>query len=66
MDCASYIPEHALDAAIAQQLNVNTGCASLYMRRICHDQQGEFLELDEEFWLHNALKVVVSVKPPKP
>ncbi|WP_255487090.1 UTRA domain-containing protein [Oceanospirillum sediminis] len=50
-----------LEARVADALAVNTGSTGLYIRRLCHDQNGEFLELDEEFWLHNAMKVVVSV-----
>lgn len=52
-----------LEQPIAEALDANTGTTGLYIRRICRDQNGDFLELDEEFWLHNALKVVVSVMP---
>ncbi len=52
-----------LEQPIAEALDANTGNSGLYIRRICRDQSGDFLELDEEFWLHNALKVVVSVMP---
>jgi len=50
-----------LDAQIAEALSVNNGSTGLYIRRICRDQNGVFLEVDEEFWLHNAMKVVVNV-----
>ncbi|WP_028302570.1 UTRA domain-containing protein [Oceanospirillum beijerinckii] len=50
-----------LDAPVAEALGVNTGSTGLYIRRVCRDQNGEFLEIDEEFWLHNAMKVVVQV-----
>lgn len=52
-----------LEQQIAEALDTNTGTSGLYIRRICRDQNGEFLEFDEEFWLHNALKVVASVRP---
>jgi len=52
-----------LEHRIANALGANTGTTGLYIRRICRDQHGDFLELDEEFWLHNALKVVVNVNP---
>lgn len=55
-----------LEPNIAKSLDANLGTTGLYIRRICRDQQGQFLEFDEEFWLHNALKIVVSVLPHMP
>lgn len=52
-----------LEAREADALGVNIGATGLYIHRLCRDQNGEFLELDEEFWLHNSMKVVVSVTP---
>ena len=46
----------------AELLNVNTGSAGLYLQRISHDEDGRFLEFDHEYWLHDALKLVVNVK----
>jgi DNA-binding GntR family transcriptional regulator len=42
-------------------LNVNTGCAGLYLERISRTEVGDFLELDHEYWLHDALKLVVKI-----
>lgn len=46
----------------AQWLNVNTGSAGLYLERVSYAQSGLFLEFDQEYWLHDALKLVVSVE----
>jgi len=45
----------------AELLSVNTGSAGLYLQRISHDEDGRFLEFDHEYWLHDALKLVVNV-----
>lgn len=45
----------------AQLLNVNTGSAGLYLQRISRTKNGTFLEFDHEYWLHDALKLVVKV-----
>ncbi|MFT5706791.1 MAG: DNA-binding GntR family transcriptional regulator [Oceanospirillaceae bacterium] len=52
----------AIIADEARWLNVNTGSAGLYLERISYAQQGQFLEFDQEYWLHDALKLVVNVQ----
>ncbi|MCJ8300916.1 MAG: GntR family transcriptional regulator [Pseudomonadales bacterium] len=52
----------ALVGDTADLLNVNTGSAGLYLQRISHDEGGGFLEFDHEYWLDDALNLVVSVK----
>ncbi len=51
----------ALTGLEAEALGLNTGSAGLYMQRLTFDKQGEFLEFDREYWVHDALKVAVSV-----
>ena len=48
----------------AQWLNVNTGCAGLYLERVSLSQNGDFLEYDQEYWIHDALKLAVNVDEP--
>lgn len=63
------VPDHrdieiyplALKGLEAESLNVNQGTAGLYIHRLSFDQEGEFLELDREYWLHDALKISVHV-----
>lgn len=63
------VPDHrdieiyplALKGLEANSLGVNQGTAGLYIQRLSHDQEGEFLELDREYWLHDALKISVHV-----
>lgn len=50
----------ALTDLEADALNVNPGSAGLFMQRLSYDEQGAFLELDFEYWLHDALKVTVQ------
>ncbi|GAA0693759.1 UTRA domain-containing protein [Marinobacterium maritimum] len=62
-------PEHrdieiyplALKGLEAESLNVNQGAAGLYIQRLSFDQRGDFLELDREYWLHDALKIAVRI-----
>lgn len=62
-------PEHreieiyplALKAGEAEALLVNQGTAGLHVQRLSHDQNGAFLALDREYWLHDALKIVVQL-----
>lgn len=54
----------ALKQPEADALGVSHGAAGLYIQRLSHDQQGTFLELDREYWLHDALKIVVNVGEP--
>jgi len=62
-------PEHrdieiyplAIKGLEADSLGVNQGTAGLYIQRLSHDQRGEFLELDREYWLHDALKISVHI-----
>ncbi|WP_305857962.1 UTRA domain-containing protein [Balneatrix alpica] len=51
----------ALTGQEAEALGVSPGCAGLFIQRLSLDQQGRFLELDQEYWLHDALTVVVQV-----
>lgn len=55
-------PQALLDEE-ALLLGVNQGSAGLYLQRISYDMQGDFLEFDHEYWLHDALKLVVNIKP---
>ncbi len=63
------VPDHreieiyplALKGLEAESLSVNQGAAGLYIQRLSFDQDGEFLELDREYWLHDALKISVQV-----
>ncbi|MFL1465005.1 UTRA domain-containing protein [Marinobacter sp. HN1S83] len=45
----------------AEALGVSAGIAGLYVTRCSHDANGGFIELDEEFWLHDALSIQVDV-----
>lgn len=45
----------------ASILNVNQGSAGLYLERLCYDESGDFLEFDREYWLHDAIKLVVNI-----
>ncbi|GAA0783749.1 UTRA domain-containing protein [Marinobacterium sediminicola] len=62
-------PEHrdieiyplALKGLEAESLHVNQGTAGLYIQRLSFDQHGDFLELDREYWLHDALKISVRI-----
>lgn len=45
----------------AEALGVTAGTAGLYVTRCCRDAQDCFVELDEEFWLHDTLSIQVSV-----
>lgn len=51
----------ALDGIAAEALGVNPGTAGLCLQRLTYDQQGRFLEFDQEYWIHDALKVTVNV-----
>ncbi|WP_293264729.1 UTRA domain-containing protein [Neptunomonas sp.] len=51
----------ALTGDEADALGVNSGSAGLYMQRLTLDKSGVFLEYDREYWLHDALKVIVQV-----
>lgn len=46
----------------AESLGVNAGIAGLYVTRCSRDANGCFIELDEEFWLHDALSIQVEVR----
>ncbi len=45
----------------ASILNVNQGSTGLYLERLCYDENGDFLEFDREYWLHDAIKLVVNI-----
>lgn len=51
----------ALDQAHAQTLNVAAGTPSLYVSRVIYDQFGDVIEVDQEFWRHDALDIMVDV-----
>ncbi|WP_255853601.1 UTRA domain-containing protein [Marinobacterium rhizophilum] len=51
----------ALTGLEADALHVNQGSAGLFMQRLSYDDNDDFLELDFEYWLHDALKVAVQV-----
>jgi DNA-binding GntR family transcriptional regulator len=50
----------ALTGIEAEALGVNPGSAGLYMQRLTLDTDGNFLEFDREYWVHDALKVSVQ------
>lgn len=52
----------ALSGVEAEALGVHSGSAGLYMQRLTLDKSGAFLEYDREYWVHDALKIAVSVK----
>lgn len=45
----------------AEALGVTAGTAGLYVTRCSRDQDGCFVEFDEEFWLHDTLSIQVEV-----
>lgn len=51
----------ALATPQAEALGVTAGIAGLYVTRCCRDADDCFIELDEEFWLHDALSIQVEV-----
>lgn len=51
----------ALVNPYAEALGVNAGIAGLYVTRCSRDADNCFIELDEEFWLHDALSIQVEV-----
>jgi DNA-binding GntR family transcriptional regulator len=51
----------ALDQSHAQTLNVTAGIPSLYVSRAIYDQFGRVVQVDQEFWRHDALDIMVDV-----
>jgi DNA-binding GntR family transcriptional regulator len=51
----------ALVQAHAQTLNATAGTPSLYVARTTYDQFGDVVEVDQEFWRHDALDIMVDV-----
>ena len=51
----------ALDQAHAQMLNAAAGAPSLYVSRVIYDQFGKVVEVDQEFWRHDVLYIMVDV-----
>ncbi len=51
----------ALVQAHAHTLNVTAGTPSLYVARTTYDQFGDVVEVDQEFWRHDALDIMVDV-----
>ena len=50
----------ALSEIPAKALGVAAGTQSLYLSRTILDQSGEVIELDQEFWRHDAIDICVS------
>ncbi len=50
----------ALSEIPAKALGVAAGTQSLYLSRTILDQSGEVVELDQEFWRHDAIDICVS------
>ncbi|OXY81375.1 UTRA domain-containing protein [Oceanimonas doudoroffii] len=51
----------ALDENRAQALGVATGAAALFISRLSRDPAGRAIELDWEYWRHDALNIQLSV-----
>ncbi|OYD23617.1 UTRA domain-containing protein [Oceanimonas baumannii] len=51
----------ALDEERAQALGVATGAAALFISRLSRDEAGRVIELDWEYWRHDALNIQLSV-----
>lgn len=51
----------ALAGSQAEALGVATGTPSLYLSRAILDQFGQVVELDQEFWRHDAIDIRVSM-----
>ena len=50
----------ALSVSQAEALGVATGTPSLYLSRAILDQFNRVVELDQEFWRHDAIDIRVS------
>ena len=50
----------ALSEIPAKALGVAAGTQSLYLSRTILDQSGEVIELDQEFWRHDAIDICIS------
>ena len=50
-----------LDQARALTLNVAAGTPSLYVFRAIYDQNGDLVQVDQEFWRHDAVDIMVDV-----
>ncbi|HER27419.1 MAG TPA: UTRA domain-containing protein, partial [Rhodospirillales bacterium] len=50
----------ALSGVPAKALGVAEGTPSLYLSRTILDQYNEVVELDQEFWRHDAIDIWVS------
>jgi DNA-binding GntR family transcriptional regulator len=50
----------ALTQAQAKELNGAAGAPSIYVIRTNYDQEGRIIEVDEEFWRHDALEISVN------
>jgi len=58
----SHINMHptALPESPAKALGVSAGIPSLYLSRVILDQYDEVIELDQEFWRHDAIDISIS------
>ncbi len=54
----------ALSEFPAKVLGVAAGTPSLYLSRAILDQWGEVIELDQEFWRHDAIDICISAAEP--
>ena len=52
----------ALSEGPAKALGVAVGTPGLYLSRTIRDQFDEVVELDEEFWRHDAISISISAK----
>ena len=50
----------ALPEVPAKALGATVGTPSLYISRAILDQYNEVIELDQEFWRHDAIDICVS------
>ena len=50
----------ALSEVPAKALGVAVGTPGLFLSRIILDQFNEVVELDEEFWRHDAIDICIS------
>ena len=50
----------ALTESQAKDLNVASGTPSIYVIRTNYDQHGNIIEVDQEFWRHDALEITAN------
>ena len=52
----------AFTEAEAEALRIRSGLPGLLIKRISYDAKGRVVEYDQEYWLHDALKVTVDIR----